>query len=187
MKTYTLHNNDGKKYVFNDKQLDELNRAQNRTRVTGGTLDNLILMKSGFIAGETGLMGSEDYVRQMGMWPRLRPCIAQAQKAVDILLEGIEARQFISAYNNFNHVTLTISSFPVDQWTNIRQGDLNLIIRAATANCAATCIRNREQAKRCPLRQALSCVPGMKEAAKSSLNLGGCPYMMIYIPEAEEA
>ena len=84
MKTYTLHNNDGKKYVFTDKQLDELNRAQNRTRVTGGTLDNLILMKSGFIAGETGLMGSEDYVRQMGMWPRLRPCIAQAQKAVDI-------------------------------------------------------------------------------------------------------
>ena len=85
-----------------------------------------------------------------------------------------------SVHNNLAEVRLTISAMPVPMCTNIRAEDLSEITKAATANCAATCMKTREESKRCPLRHALETIPGMKEAARNqAFGLSGCPYMTI--------
>lgn len=180
MKTYTLRMPDGRNYVVDDAICDQLNREQGRERVPGTVLDGLILMKCGCIAMEAGMRECEKMAKKRKAWSRLRPGQKMVENTVDALLETLEARQFISAQNNFNAVTLTVSSLPVQQYTNIRQDYLSEVTKAATANCAATCVLTRDEAKHCKLRRALDQIPGMKEAKREQVfSLGGCPYMTV--------
>ena len=180
MKTYTLRNMpDGKEYVYTDAEIDMLDREQNRRRLSGAELDGLILMESGLIAFETGAKDCARYMRERKQAGRIMPCLAQMHKAVDDMSNHIAGRQFITLHNNCHHVALTISSLPVNQCVNLRQDHVNRIVSAALNNCAATCTLTREQSKCCELRRALETVPGLKEAARGQMDLGGCPYMLL--------
>ena len=180
MRTYTLRNMpDGKVYVYTDEEIDRLDREQNRRRLAGDELDGLILMQCGLIAMETGAKDCERYMKERKQAGRIKPCIAQMGKAIDDMSNHIAGRQFITLHNNCHHVALTVSSLPVHQCVNLRQDHVNRIVSAALNNCAATCMLTREQSKCCELRRALETVPGLKEAARGTMNLGGCPYMLL--------
>lgn len=178
MKTYTLRMEDGKSYVMDDAICDELNRTQGRVRLKGGELDKLVMAQVGLRALEDGTDGLEDYAKARNQWRKLRPALKLMSNVLADLTDHIDARQFITVYNNFNAVNITVSALPVTQFTNIRQEDLSELVTAASLNCAATCLKTREESKRCRLRKAFESIPGLKKIAKqSAIGLGECPYM----------
>lgn len=180
MKTYTLRMPDGKNYVMTDEICDELNRTQGRKRLTGGELDALVMLQAGMTAVDNGAERLKKYAKERNQLRRMMPAIAQLHKAADDLTDHIEARQFVTVHNNFANVTLTISSLPVPQYTNVEQSMLSEIVTAASLNCAATCTLSQEESKRCKLRKAFSTIPGLKQVTKdNAFGLGGCPYMTV--------
>lgn len=179
MKTYTLRM-EGRDYVMTDAICDELNRTQGRTRLSGGKLDKLVMAQVGMRLLEDGAEGLEDYAKMRKQWGKLRPGLTLASNALADMTDHIDARQFITVYNNYNAVNITISALPVPQFTNIRQEDLSELVTAASLNCAATCTKSQEESKRCKLRKAFSTIPGLKQVAKeNAFGLGGCPYMTV--------
>lgn len=180
MKTYTLRMPNGKQYAMTDDIIREMNEMQGRRRLTGGELDGVIMMQAGVNALLAGADSCARYMSERKLNRRVKPCVAQLQNAVQDMLDHVEAKQFISIHNNLAETRLTISSLPVPMCTNVRTEDLSEITKAATANCAATCMKTLAESKYCPLRRALETIPGMKEAARDqAFGLNGCPYMTI--------
>ena len=179
MKTYTLRM-EGRDYVMTDAICDEINRTQGRTRLSRGELDKLIMAQVGIRLVEDGVGGLENYAKLRKQWSKLRPAQKLISNALADMTDHIEARQFITVYNNFGNVNITISALTVPQFTNVEQSMLSEIVTAASLNCAATCTKSQEESKRCKLRKAFSTIPGLKQVAKeTAFGLGGCPYMTI--------
>lgn len=180
MKTYTLRMPNGRQYVMDERMIREMNEMQGRRRVTGDEMDGVIMMQAGVNAITAGSGNCARFLTELNLNRRIKPCMAQVQNVVQCMFDHVEARQFISIHNNLAETRLTISSLPVPMYTNIRTEDLSEITKAATANCAATCMKTRDESKYCPLRRALETIPGMKEAARDqAFGLNGCPYMTI--------
>ena len=179
MKTYTIRMG-GRDYVMTDAICDEINRTQGRTRLSGGEVDDLVKAQVGIRLFEDGVGGLENYAKLRKQWGKLRPALALASNALADMTDHIDARQFITVYNNYNAVNITVSALPVPQFTNIRQEDLSELVNAASLNCAATCTKSQEESKRCKLRKAFSTIPGLKQVAKEhAFGLGSCPYMTV--------
>ena len=189
-KDYTVlsprHLVDQRKQLTN-AQMEQLDEKEGRRRVAGYELDALVMLNVGRVFLHTAMEDVKKFAKEVGVYQKIAPSMTMLDNACRTMTDHISRRQCQSIDANYNQVTVSISSLPVPQWTNIKQTDLSTIINQATRMCSLDCTCSREQAKRCELRKALDTVPGMKEASRSAFDQDDCcPYLIFSVPDAQE-
>lgn len=163
------------RYNFKLKSARELTRQQaealdrnsdgRRQRITGPELDALIRFHAGFVlmaeAVESGDLARIIKRAEARMLPQAIGLIQKARTQMD---GAISANQLRSLDANISHnarITVSTDGAP-PMYTAIRQEHLLALCRAVTADhCGLMCTKDREKAKRCPVREALDAVPGL--------------------------
>ena len=156
---------------------------EGQERVSGGVIDDLILLRVAWTALETlkdekGLIkflgnANKDNVR------KLRMAATSLGNVVNSAQHHLIINQQQTIYSNTHRASITVSAGNLgsaQQYTNIRHDLLKQIVIAATGsdNCEH-CIRTGKEVKDCKLKQALDTVPGLADR-QTMIIKDMCPY-----------
>lgn len=131
--------------------------------------------------------GLEKRLRTLGIWWRIRGLTAQLRGIQNLIEESAEDEQRITVRRRCQHLTVYIGMDGIKDpdATYIRIEDLNVIISAVLEDTCGLCEANREEARKCPLRQALrACTTIDKDGFKIGKN--GCEFRGMNILDETE-
>lgn len=186
------------RYTFKLKSARELTRQQaetldrnsdgRRQRITGKELDALIRFHAGFVlmaeAAESGDL--ERIIKRAGarMIPQAIGTIQKARGQMDGAISALQLRSLDANISHGARITVSTDGAP-PMYTAVRQDHLLALCKAVTADhCGLMCTRSREEAKRCPVRDALDAVPGL--AGWKDRTDPKCPWALAGGIETEE-
>lgn len=163
--------------VYDEKELARLDEEQGRRRLNSGQVEALIALSAGRQLMQDGYESLRDHAKYSGAARRLNMAIPMAYNAIKKMTEKVCGEQIITISNNTRGISITLSADPMDGQINISYRSMAQIVSAALDTCELSCTCSREESKRCQLRRAYDCVPGMKLAAKQhSSDPQRCPY-----------
>lgn len=168
--------------VYDEEKLAKLDEEQGRKRLSSGEVEALISLSTGRQLMVDGYAKLKEHAKYAGATRRLNMAIPMAYNAIQQMTSKVSGAQMITVINNTNNVCISLSADPIDGQCNISYNNMSRIAAAALETCTLSCIYNREESKRCPLRRAYECVPGLKIAAKgNSKDASRCPYVGLEI------
>lgn len=163
---------------YDERKLRQLDIDQNRRRLNADEKDGLYYVAVASMLASNGLAMVDKHARHSGQHRRLTTATSMLHNAMREMSNHVQSEQLITIANNVNKTDVILSSRPVEGCLNIQYRHMQAIVNQALQNCELLCTADREESKRCPVRLALECIPGMKGAARERAQLDStrCPY-----------
>ena len=164
--------------VYTPEEVAEINRIDNRRRVSGAELSALM----GLIAAGNVLVSTApelyDHAEHIGKLAQLKRLVTTYRHLMVDLNMHLDITQMNTIAGNMANAHISLSSNPVPPMVNIRLEDLLHICNRAMEQCDLCCTCTRDQSKDCLLRRAFDQVPGCKDTAKkyARKDATSCPY-----------
>lgn len=164
--------------VYSEKEVDRINQAFNRIRISGNEMEQMIGLISAGNMFRQCAKDLESLAEYAGARTLLKRVSTSIKTAAVRMANCVEARQMGAIISQTDNARLTISAEYVPAMVNICLDDLLHICNRAMEQCDFCCTCTREQSKDCDLRRAFDLVPGAKQAAKDNArrNPDKCPY-----------
>lgn len=186
MYTLTSHKT-GEVYPDTRQGRDLMDTQENRRRLSSMELEALIVMTGCWQVMKKAHEKLRNMEKYSGCGREFATVITLLGKAISKIMDNVSAHQVKTLHSNTSEVTISVSSAYVPGNVNISIDGMVDIANQALDHCALTCTASREESKRCTLRKALECVPGMKDAARANAaDPERCPYIGLEV-ESEEA
>lgn len=164
--------------VYTGEEIDAINKAYNRRRISGSEMDSMIgLISAGNLFRQCAVQ-LEDHAIHTGNRALLRRVCTSIKTIAVRMANQVEARQLGAVLAQTDDAKVTVSAAPHESMVNIRLTDLLHICNRAMEQCDLCCTCTRDQSKECELRHALDLVPCVKQAAKEIARKDAhrCPY-----------
>lgn len=172
---------------YDEAALKRLDEEQGRRRLNGAESEALIGFATASNLCTKTLPVLEKVAEETGITKRMKQIATMLHNTVPILARKVDSSQLISMANNINDVSIVLSANPTPGYCNISWADLQTICNHAMSTCEMGCALSRDESKRCPVRKALSHVPGIRDVRKSRGNTKECPFAGIALEWNEEA
>lgn len=164
--------------VYSEKEIDRINQAFNRIRISGNEMEQMIgLISAGNLFRQCAkeLEGLAEHAGAMTLLKRVSTSIKTAAVR---MANCVEARQMGAIISQTDNAKLTVSAEYVPAMVNIKLDDLLGLCNVAMEQCAWSCTCTRDESKDCYLRKVLETIPGVKDQAKENARKDAtrCPY-----------
>nr|DAO63245.1 MAG TPA: hypothetical protein [Caudoviricetes sp.] len=163
----------GRKCKATDAELQAYDEANGCERVPAKALDSLVALSGALLLIERNNELLEKTARKFGAWTLLRTAQGMLDKALNMMLKRISARQNLSVRENSKALTVAVSVKPMPMRWNMTVRDLDVLVGYALRHCSRECLMTEAESRECPLRGVLDCVPGVDASADT---FGMCPY-----------
>lgn len=164
----------GRKCKATDAELQAYDEANGCERVPAKALDSLVALSGALLLIERNNELLEKTARKFGAWTLLRTAQGMLDKALNMMLKRVSARQNLSVRENSKALTVAVSVKPMPMRWNMTVRDLDVLVGYALRHCSRECLMTEAESRKCPLREVLDCVPGVEGNADA---MGMCPYM----------
>lgn len=172
---------------YDTKELKRLDEEQGRRRLNGAESEALIGFATASNLVNRTVPVLDTLAHELDITKRMKWLQSMLHNTVPILARKVRSSQLITIANNINDVSIILSANPTPGYCNISWADLQTICDHAMATCQMGCDKSRDESKRCPVRKALSHVPGIRDVEKSRGNTQDCPFAGIALEWDEEA
>lgn len=164
----------GQKRYVTTEQMRENDEREGRSRVPASIIDAIIGLCGALQLLENDNKLIERTARQYDLWRCFRVAEGNLRKGIEGLTRKISTRQALSIRENTTDLNICVSARPSAMCVNIPVAACDVLVDHALSYCANECLCNEAEARKCPLRDVLSSIPGMQ---KEDDGIGLCPYM----------
>lgn len=163
----------GRRHVATDEELDAYDREHNTERVPSRVLDSYIGLTGALALMEKNNTLVEKTAKKYGAWNTLRTAQGMLTKGLDQLTSRMSIRQSISVRENCRNVNVIVGVQRSPLLWNIQLEHVDVLVKHAMRACQE-CLLTEGESRKCKLREALDCIPGVDGDVDA---MGMCPYL----------
>lgn len=156
------------------QQMAEKDAREGRERVPAAVLDSAIGLMAALRLLEDDNRLIEPTARKFGCWNALRSAEGMLGKALGQFFSRLSIRQGDTVLANSTNAKIAVSVRPMPLRLNLLASDVDVLVNYALHYCRSECMHTEAEARKCPLREVYSVIPGMEGDVDA---MGMCPYM----------